>query len=108
MLLTGVDDVSRYGMVSIDNNQRITAFNEKGKNSGGGTINAGIYLLKKKLLESIPSGCQYSLEKQFFPQLIIMNELYGYQSKGSFIDIGTSESYRLAQNNLKSVKQTDR
>ena len=107
MLLTGVDDVSRYGMVNIDNNQRITAFNEKGKNSGAGTINAGIYLLKKELLESIPSNCQYSLEKQFFPQLIIMNELYGYQGKGSFIDIGTSESYKLAQNNLKSVKQTD-
>lgn len=96
MLLTSVDDVSRYGMVSIDNNQRITAFNEKGKNSGNGTINAGIYLLKKELLEEIPENCQYSLEKHFFPQLVRTGTLYGFTVNSNFIDIGTVESYSKA------------
>ncbi len=96
MLLTEVEDVSRFGMVTLDDKNRITAFNEKGEYSGKGMINAGIYLLKKELLEQIPANCQYSLEKQFFPQLVQAGTLYGFPVNGEFIDIGTVESYSKA------------
>lgn len=104
MLLTGVDDVSRFGMVTLDDRNRITAFNEKGEYSGKGMINAGIYLLKKELLEEIPASCQYSLEKQFFPQLVSRKELYGYLCDGKFIDIGTCDSYDNAQTFFEQQK----
>ena len=53
--------------------------------------NAGIYLLKKKLVETIPFGKTYSLERGFFPGLIGKG-LYGYRCEAQFLDIGTPES----------------
>jgi D-glycero-alpha-D-manno-heptose 1-phosphate guanylyltransferase len=98
MLLTEVADVSRFGMVTLGAQHRITAFNEKGQYHGSGLINAGVYIFKKSVIEQIPAGCPYSLEKQLFPALAVKSALYGYRSNGKFIDIGTAESYKMAQN----------
>jgi len=101
MLLTEVDDVSRFGMVTLDENSRITSFCEKGAFRGQGLINAGVYLFPKRILESIPAGCLFSLEKQFFPELVKAGTLYGFSVNGDFIDIGTAESYNQAQRFFK-------
>jgi len=96
LILTKVHDTSRYGRVVSAGNGCIQAFKEKGENEGHGWINAGIYLLKKKLVKTIPSGNPYSLEREFFP-LLIGKGLYGYRCAGEFIDIGTPESYAQAE-----------
>jgi len=96
LLLTKVDDISRYASVQINNDKTIASFREKCDNAGAGWINAGIYLIKKELIASIPSGRFYSLEKEFFPAMATKG-LYGFCCQGRFIDIGTTESYAAAE-----------
>lgn len=96
MLLTMVPDASRFGRVVVRQDGLITHFEEKSGHHEAGLINAGIYIIKKQVILSIPEGKSFSLERQLFPQLM-GKSLYGYITKGSFIDIGTPESYELAE-----------
>ena len=96
LILTKVPDTTRYGRVAVDQDEKITAFDEKGTSSGAGWINAGIYLMKKSLIASIPAGQPYSLEYELFPSLV-EKKLYGFRSEGRFIDIGTPESYAVTE-----------
>lgn len=92
LLLTKVPDVGRYGSVQLSTDGEITSFEEKGKNPEPGLINAGVYLLNHPLLESIPVNTTVSLEHETFP-LWINKGLYGFQSKGNFLDIGIPQDY---------------
>jgi len=96
LLLTKVNNTSRYGRIGLDKNKKIEFFEEKGNNSGSGWINAGIYLINKSLINRIPPHQPYSLEKQFFPELA-GDRLFGFCFEGQFIDIGTPESYAKAE-----------
>ena len=97
LALAQVFDTSRFGQVTVDEDERIMRFEEKGSHQGPGWINAGIYLLRKEILQLIPEGMNYSLEGGLFPNLL-PERLYGYRSEGKFIDIGTPESYSQAEN----------
>jgi len=94
LVLTKMDDTSYYGSVTIDDD-KIIAFDEK-KRSGPGWINAGVYLINRSLIASIPSEEYYSLEHQFFPKLVETG-LSGFCVEGRFIDIGTPEAYAMAE-----------
>lgn len=96
LLLTKIDDASRYGSVIINKNKIVAAFEEKCDNSTSSWINAGVYLMKRSLVSSIPAEKFYSLERDFFPSLK-GGELYGYCDEGRFIDIGTPEAYVMAE-----------
>jgi len=95
LVLTKVNDTSRYGAVCVNGN-RITAFEEKNEGLGPGWVNAGIYLISKSLILSIPSGEPYSLEHQLFPELTTQ-KLLGFCVESQLIDIGTPDSYAKAQ-----------
>ncbi len=96
LVLTKVSDTTRYGNVTINGDECITAFAEKGRSSCAGWINAGIYLMKKSLIESVPEGRPYSLERELFPSMV-GKKLFGFRNEGRFIDIGTPEAYNLAE-----------
>jgi D-glycero-alpha-D-manno-heptose 1-phosphate guanylyltransferase len=69
---------------------------EKGSSTGTGLINAGIYIMKTSTLQKIPNKTPCSLEYDFFPTMIGKN-IYGYETEGNFIDIGTLKSYAKAE-----------
>jgi len=94
--LVHLPDTSRYGCVMTDEQYRVVRFEEKKENSGAGWINGGVYLLKRQFIESIPTGQAVSIERETFPNWI-GRRLYGWQSTGRFIDIGTPESYSSAE-----------
>lgn len=96
MALAAVDDTSRYGRVTIGESGAVTAFQEKGAAQGPGLMNAGIYLVRKSMIESIPQDRPISLERDVFPGLASKG-LYGVKGNGRFIDIGTPESFALAE-----------
>lgn len=101
ILITQVPDVSRYGQVQISlESAAVTQFEEKGATSGSGWVNAGVYILSRKLIEEIPAGSFVSMERQIFPSWIGRG-LLAYQSSGAFLDIGTPESYQSAAKILK-------
>lgn len=92
LLVTQVPDTQRFGRVQVDSGDRIVNFEEKGNTTGAGGINAGLYLVSRAYLSSIPADRPVSLEKDIFPQWVAQG-LYGYQTEGRFIDIGTPETY---------------
>jgi NDP-sugar pyrophosphorylase family protein len=95
MVLARSSDASRFGMVRVDTQERVIAFDEKTQ-SGGGWINAGVYFLAKSLIEEIAPHRQVSLEKEMFPHWIGRRAAYAFRTEGPFLDIGTPESYAQA------------
>ncbi len=95
IMLAKVPDVQRYGQVQLDDNDSVIRFEEKGSVSGPGWINAGIYLLPVSMIEKIPAEHFVSLERDIFPKWIGQG-FSGFVTNGSFLDIGTPESYRAA------------
>jgi D-glycero-alpha-D-manno-heptose 1-phosphate guanylyltransferase len=91
--LLAVEDVSRYGSVFIDHTGMITRFCEKDEGkTGPGLINAGVSLLDRDFIHSLPDG-PFSMERDIFPSLAGSNRMFGLCREGVFYDIGTPESY---------------
>lgn len=96
MLLQSVADVTRYGNVALDQDGRVIRFVEKGTATGPGLINAGVYLLRKQIVQNLPVGTAISLEREVFPRLLD-RLVYGLVCTGLFIDIGIPDDLRQAQ-----------
>ncbi len=93
--LADVPDVSRYGAVQLNVADAVRGFSEKGS-VGPGLINAGVYLLDRQLIESIPSGSFVSIERDCLPSWVGKG-LFGFRGGTRFLDIGTPESFASAQ-----------
>lgn len=104
IVVTEVTDVSRYGRVEMDGAERVTSFREKSESSGLGWINAGVYVLPVPLVAEIPAGRPVSIEREVFPDWVDRGLVHGFRSRGPFLDIGTPESFALAEDFLKSRK----
>ncbi|RLD88514.1 MAG: D-glycero-D-manno-heptose 1-phosphate guanosyltransferase [Bacteroidetes bacterium] len=92
-----VDEVSRYGSISMDNNYRIVGFKEKNSTSGKGYINGGVYLIGKKFFNSFSFPEKFSIEKDFFEKHFNDGVFLGKPCSNYFIDIGIPEDYARAK-----------
>lgn len=100
LVLRTVTDISRYGEAILTAG-RLTGFNEKSAVPRKGTINGGVYLLKKELIEEIGPG-KISLENELIPKwLEDGRKLGGFVNEGYFIDIGIPEDYFQFQEDVK-------
>lgn len=98
------EDTSRYGRVSTDAAGQVVSFSEKAEGLGAGWINAGIYLLNRQVVDSIPAEGKVSIEREVFPSWI-GRKMFGFKSEEStFIDIGTPESFIQAQQFFSALK----
>ena len=95
IVLKELKNTNRYGSVKIDEDNKITCFEEKKTGLSKGLINAGVYMIKKTLFDSIKEQTVISLEKELLP-VFIKKDVFGYIGKGKFIDIGIPENYRIA------------
>jgi D-glycero-D-manno-heptose 1,7-bisphosphate phosphatase len=100
MLLRRMDDASRYGVVELDG-ERVHGFKERPAPGHPGLINAGIYRFSRRLLDDLSPQC--SLERDVLPRLAARRALRGVVADGYFIDIGTPEDYRRAQQEISRV-----
>ena len=96
LALWEVEDPTRFGIVGLDDEQRITQFKEKPapEEVFSNLINAGSYLFKDDIFDYIPSG-RSSLEREVFPVLAEERKLNGFSFDGYFIDAGTPKSWSL-------------
>ena len=100
LVLRQVPDISRYGEAVLTDGM-LTGFNEKSPEERPGTINGGIYLLKKSLIEEIPEG-KVSLENEMIPKWMREGKrLGGFVNEGYFIDIGIPEAYFQFQEDVR-------
>ena len=97
MILQAMPEVGRYGSVTLDAEERVIGFIEKGSRAGPGLINGGVYFLEKAIVSNLPKGKIISLERDVFPQLLTEGRIYGHISRGLFIDIGVPADLERAQ-----------
>jgi NDP-sugar pyrophosphorylase family protein len=91
-----VEDGRRYGSLEWSGDGRMTAFREKSDTPGARWINGGVYLFERKFLNALPDRTPLSLENEVFPASLVRG-IHAFASEARFIDIGTPESYALAQ-----------
>jgi len=91
-----VPDPSRFGLVIIDDNNRVKEFIEKPQDlSLGNKISTGLYFFRLEDLEQFDSvpGKQISFEKDVFPFLSGLSLLTNCSLQGELFDVGTKDSY---------------
>jgi D-glycero-alpha-D-manno-heptose 1-phosphate guanylyltransferase len=93
VVLRQVEDTARYGSVTTDCSDRISHFAEKEDSHGFGTINGGIYMLNRSLLEEQPSDTAFSFEKDIMQKKYQQEPFFAYTSGAYFIDIGVPDDY---------------
>jgi len=91
------------GAVELAADQRVLRFTEKPAEIGAAwqLINAGIYVIEPRLIESAPLNVPRSLERDILPRAIDKRGCYGFPVDGPLVDIGTPERYEAAQSLLR-------
>jgi len=104
--LKEVSFAGRYGVIEIDENNRIISFFEKPFNSQESRflINGGIYLLNKEFFNSLASEEKFSFERDFLEKYYKDYKFYGFSFDDYFIDIGVPEDYERAQKEFKKLR----
>ncbi len=94
-----ITDVEHFGVVVIDDNARITGFQEKPKveEAKSNLVNTGIYMFEKKIFDYIPANTFYDFGKQVFHDLLANNErLFSHVINDYWNDIGTIKQYKIS------------
>jgi glucose-1-phosphate cytidylyltransferase len=76
--VTAVNPPSRFGAVDLNNDNRVTTFEEKPGLSHW--INGGFFIFESRIFELIEESS--SLEQEVLPQLARSNELWAYKHEG--------------------------
>jgi D-glycero-alpha-D-manno-heptose 1-phosphate guanylyltransferase len=94
------EDLSRYGSIQFDETDgRVLDFQEKSSQRRVGYLSAGIYLIQREaLLSFAEKPC--SIETDLFPKMLPKGA-FAYVHEGTFLDIGTPQSYEMAQKILQ-------
>lgn len=90
-----VADASRYGRLLVEDS-RLVGFAEKGS-AGPGLINAGVYLMRRDLLETLGLPEAFSFELDVLAARLQELRPWVHRASGRFIDIGVPEDYARAQ-----------
>jgi len=87
-----VDDAAAFGLVRSDERGEVLEFLEKTGEPAPGEVNAGMYVLERRVLDLIEPGRNVSIEREVFPRLV-GEGLHSYRLDGYWVDIGTPERY---------------
>ncbi|PPC84482.1 MAG: mannose-1-phosphate guanyltransferase [Methylotenera sp.] len=85
------DEVFKYGIVAMDENDRILKFQEKPdpKDAISNLANTGIYIFEPEIFNYIPSGVAYDIGGELFPKLAQENlPFIGIHLPFQWLDIG--------------------
>ena len=99
-------DVSRFGVVRMNEDSRITYFEEKPMVAQTGTISAGVYVIRRRQLIELLEQCAAEDRWNFVTDILIrykdLKRIYGYKMQGYWNNISTVESYY--QTNMDFLK----
>ncbi len=99
--LVSVSDPSPYGSVLTDSNGIVRQFEEKSSVlSATSQVNAGVYVLSSRVIDSIPVGRSVSLERDVFPKLVRNGGMQAWKHDGFWYDIGRVSEYVRANREL--------
>ena len=96
MALKPLKNFERYGVVKLNNDNKVIGFEEK-QFQKEGIINGGVYILNKSVLDSYSFPHKFSFEREFLDSKFLELNFNGYSSTGYFLDIGIPSDYDQAQ-----------
>lgn len=85
------DEVFKYGIVQLDENDRIVQFQEKPdpRQAVSNVANTGIYIFEPEIFDYIPAGTSYDIGSQLFPRLVSEGlPFYAINLPFQWLDIG--------------------
>ncbi|MGD6745080.1 sugar phosphate nucleotidyltransferase [Streptomyces sp. BH106] len=95
--LSRVEDPRAYGLVPTDDTGRVTAFLEKPQTPEEivtDQINAGAYVFRRSVIDTIPTGRPVSVERETFPDLLSSGaHLQGMVDSTYWLDLGTPQAF---------------
>ncbi|WP_405937031.1 NDP-sugar synthase [Streptomyces sp. NBC_00726] len=95
--LTRVEDPRAFGLVPTDDTGRVTAFLEKPQTPEEivtDQINAGAYIFRRSVIDTIPAGRPVSVERETFPGLLAEGaHLQGMVDSTYWLDLGTPQAF---------------
>lgn len=90
-------NVDRYGVVRMDEDNRIEEFEEKPVVANGNTISCGIYVIRRRLLIELIEKCNEEGRYDFVADILIryrgMKRIYGYMMDDYWRNIASVEDY---------------
>ncbi|CAH1720673.1 unnamed protein product [Chironomus riparius] len=92
IVVTKVEEPSKYGVVLYNNDGCIESFIEKPQEFVSNKINAGLYILNPSVLSRIQLK-PTSIEKEVFPYMSSDKQLYAFELNGFWMDIGQPKDF---------------
>jgi mannose-1-phosphate guanylyltransferase / phosphomannomutase len=102
-----VESPLEYGLIMTNEQDEIIRFLEKPKVNEvfGNTVNTGIYVLERDILQHIEKGVLTDFSKDVFPLLIKEKRpFFGYRAEGYWSDVGSYRSYQETQFDMLKKK----
>jgi len=97
LYLTKVKNPKAYGLVPTDKEGNVLAFLEKPENDEDiftDQINAGMYIFKRKIIDTITTEKVVSVEREVFPNLLKNNyKVIGVVDESYWLDLGTPQAF---------------
>ncbi|MBC8505205.1 MAG: NTP transferase domain-containing protein [Anaerolineales bacterium] len=95
-----IEDASRFGIVDLDNNYRVTSFVEKPDDPPSNQVNMGVYLFSMDVLDRVlwqdytSKDSAHDFGKNILPNLVAEGaRVYAFPFSGYWVDVGTKNSY---------------
>jgi len=92
IVVTRVEEPSKYGVVIYGDHGRIQSFVEKPTEFVSNKINAGMYIFNPSILNRIELQ-PMSIEKEVFPFMADDGELFAYELQGFWMDVGQPKDF---------------
>ena len=90
-------DISRFGVIRMNEESRITEFEEKPMVSSSNTISTGIYIIRRRqlieLLERCAAEDRYDLVNDILVRYKNLKRVYAYKLESYWSNISTVDSY---------------
>ena len=103
----GEDDISRFGVVKMDEDGQILDFEEKPLVAETNTASIGVYVIRRRQLIELLEACAKEGRSDFVKDILVryknVKKIYGYKMDTYWRNIGTIESYY--QTNMDFLKK---
>jgi mannose-1-phosphate guanylyltransferase len=94
LYLTEVEDPRAFGSVLCEDDGRVTQFLEKSPEPVTNRVNAGCYVFRRAMIDTIPPNRVVSVERDTFPALLEDGRLLlGHVDRAYWTDLGTPALY---------------
>jgi glucose-1-phosphate adenylyltransferase len=95
-----IEEASRFGIVGVDPDWRVTSFIEKPANPASNLVNMGVYVFNRALLDRVlwedhqDHDSNHDFGKNIIPNLLNTGgKIFAYPYSGYWVDVGTTASY---------------